>query len=67
VVKNDQSAGVLANGEGEITQVANLTETDRQNWEISASRSPDNLKALYQSRQQHEVNASVQRSSGVEL
>lgn len=37
VVKNDQSAGVLANGEGEITQVANLAETDRQNWEISAS------------------------------
>jgi len=31
VVKNDQSAGVLANGEGEITQVANLTEADRQN------------------------------------
>jgi hypothetical protein len=28
VVKNDQSAGVLANGEGEITQVANLTEAD---------------------------------------
>jgi len=67
VVKNDQSAGVLANGEGEITQVANLTETDRQNWEISASRSPDNLKGLYQSRQQHEVNAPAQPSSGVEL
>jgi hypothetical protein len=67
VVKNDQSAGVLANSEGEITQVTNLTETDRQNWEISASRSPDNLKALYQSRQQHEVNAQVQPSSEVEL
>ncbi|MCM1983155.1 DUF6908 domain-containing protein [Lyngbya confervoides] len=67
VVKNDQSAGVLANGEGEITQVANLTEADRENWEISASRSPDNLKALYQSRQQHEVNAPAQPSSGVEL
>jgi hypothetical protein len=67
VVKNDQSAGVLANSEGEITQVTNLTETDRQNWEISASRSPDNLRALYQSRQQHEMNAPAQPLSGVEL
>lgn len=67
VVKNDQSAGVLANGEGQITQVANLTEADRQNWRISASRSPDNLKALYQSRQQQGGNAPAQPSSGVEL
>ena len=67
VVKNDQSAGVLANGEGKITQVANLTEADRENWEISASRSPDNLRALYQSRQQQGLNARVQPSSGVEL
>jgi hypothetical protein len=60
VVKNDQSAGVLANHDGEITQVVNLTETDRQNWEISASRTPGNLKQLYQSQQS-------QPSSGVEL
>jgi len=55
--------------------VANLTETDRQNWEVSASRwplraglrpSPDHLKALYQSRQQQGMNAPAQPSYGGE-
>ncbi|HEY9817117.1 MAG TPA: hypothetical protein V6D20_15150, partial [Candidatus Obscuribacterales bacterium] len=34
VIKNDQSAGVLANPDGTITQAVNLTEADRQNWEV---------------------------------
>jgi hypothetical protein len=55
VVRNDQSAGVLANGAGEITQVANLSETDQQNWAKSAARSPENLKALTQNRQQQQA------------
>jgi hypothetical protein len=58
VVRNDQSAGVLANGAGEITQVANLSETDQQNWAKSAARSPENLQALYQTQRPQRQSAA---------
>ena len=65
VIKNDQSAGVLANPDGTITQAVNLTEADRQNWEISASRSSENLDALKQ--QPQKSNTQPQPSSDIEL
>ncbi|MGP1384031.1 MAG: strawberry notch C-terminal domain-containing protein [Thainema sp.] len=69
VAKNDHSAGVSANSEGNITQVANLTEADKQNWQTSASRSPRNLRSLYQKRQQRQpsVKSQAKEASGVEL
>ena len=65
VIKNDQSAGVLANPDGTITQAVNLTEADRQNWEISASRSSENLDALRQ--QPQKSGTQTQPSSDLEL
>lgn len=64
VIKNDQSAGVLANPDGTITQAVNLTEADRQNWKISASRSSENLDAL---RPPQKSNPQTQPSSDLEL
>jgi hypothetical protein len=69
VIRNDGSAGVVADPAGKITQVTGLTEDDLENWQRSGEKTPDKLRAearLEDSYQQ--LSTPLRRtSSGVEL
>jgi hypothetical protein len=69
VIRNDKSAGVVANEKGEITQVTGLTEDDLENWQRSGEKTSDKLRAEARLEDSYKQLSGPQRrtSSGVEL
>ena len=69
VIRNDGSAGVVADPEGQITQVTGLTEDDQENWQKSGEKTPDKLRAEARLEDSYNQLSAPQRrtSGGVEL
>jgi hypothetical protein len=69
VIRNDGSAGVVADSAGQITQVTGLTEADQDNWQKSGAKTPDKLRAEARLEDSYKQLSVPQRRTpgGVEL
>lgn len=68
VIRNDQSSGVIADSDNNITQVTNLTEEDQKNWQKNGAKSPDDLRSESRLKESFaQLSSSSRQRSGMGL